>query len=154
VKDASIVPAENVLQTNDPVTMSLGVDTGAITVPQLSAVSNPLPVIVTAVLTGPKVGLTVIVGPKTVKTAEATSVTTVPVSVITCTPGAAPAATVNDAVAVPLAELVQDPNVIIVGRGLSDSVHPPATSENPLPVIVTMLPRTPEPGLTDMLGAA
>lgn len=39
----------------------------------VSAVSNPLPVTVTGVLTGPELGLRVMAGPTTVKLAEAES---------------------------------------------------------------------------------
>lgn len=52
--------------------MSVGVDVSTVMAPQpVSATgSNPVPVIVTTILAGPEMGLTVIVGPVTVNVAK------------------------------------------------------------------------------------
>ena len=60
VKEADNLPADKDAQAKDADTMSVGVDVSTVIVPQLSEVSKPLPVIVTAVLIGPEVGLSVI----------------------------------------------------------------------------------------------
>jgi hypothetical protein len=63
-----IVPVEEIVQATG-VIMFVGVLVGGLQ--EVSVVLNPLPVIVTPVVTGPELGVSVMVGPMTVKTAEA-----------------------------------------------------------------------------------
>ena len=119
VKEADNLPADKDAQANDAETMSVGVEVSTVIVPQVSAVSNPLPVIVTAVLIGPEIGLSVILGPVTVKVPEAASVV-VPVTVIVWAPmyGDAVSLTVNEPLIDPPAVNVHVPPLMMVGRGV------------------------------------
>lgn len=119
VKEADSLPADKDAHANEVETMSVGVEVSTVIVPQLSAVSNPLPVIVTAVLIGPEIGLSVILGPVTVKVPEAASVV-VPVTVIVWAPmyGNAVSLTVKEPLIDPPAVNVHVPPLTMVGRGV------------------------------------
>ena len=67
---------------------------------------NPLPLIVTTVLTGPEVGLSEIVGEITVNCAEAESPVGLPVTSTVYTPAATVFLTLNEPDTEPLAEKV------------------------------------------------
>jgi hypothetical protein len=136
--------------------MSDGVDGGAEAVIQVSVVSNPLPVIVTAVLIGPKDGFRVIVGPVTVNVAEAES-RVIPTTVTVCAPMYGfTLATMNEALNVPPLIVHDGAETVMSGPGVLERVHAPLSPglANPLPVMETTAPRGPDAGLRVIVGAA
>jgi hypothetical protein len=115
---------------------------------------NPDAVIPTVIPFGPAAGVTVILGVivVTVNVAKARS-PVLPKTLIVCAPNAAVLTTVKDAVTLPLADIehvgpLGGTRLIMSGNGILVTVQKPASAVlNPLPVIVTPVPTTPELGL-------
>jgi len=135
-----IVPVAEIVQVG-AATIFVGVlstDVHAPTSPEL----KPLPVIVTAVETGPDIGTRAMLGPVTVNVAEAKS-PLIPFTVTTYVPKAAVFAAVKVAGGIncPLEFMVHVGAMTMLVGLLRTLVHAPLSAGlNPLPVIVTGVP--------------
>jgi hypothetical protein len=112
------------------------------------------PVTVTVVPAGPEVGFSTIAGGSTVKVVLAASAPGLPVTVIVYVPGAAaPTVNVTPALIV-LAVIAHVAGGIPMIVPVPVTTHDVSVPENPVPLIVTTVPSTPELGARLMVGNA
>jgi hypothetical protein len=121
-----------------------------------SAGLKPLPEIVTAVLTGPELGVRVIVGVGLVTVNVAAAISPdVPVTRIACAPRAGLAVIVNDPVNTPPAVNWHDDDATISGNGvlvMHPRNAPTSLGLNPLPETVTVALPNPDVGIRVIVG--